>query len=67
VSRWAIRRGQVVGGDPLGQVRLGMQVGGAVGRRVLEMMGEGRSCGEIQVGGGGDGEGGEACMRVEKL
>ena len=67
MSRWAIQRGQVVGGDPLGQVRLGMHVGGVVGRRVLEMMGEGRSCAGSQVGGGGDGEGGEACMRVEKL
>ena len=57
----------MVGGDPLGQVRLGMHVGGVVGRRLLEMMGEGRSCAGSQVGGGGDGEGGEACMRVEKL
>ena len=56
-----------MGGEPLGLVMLGIQVGGGVGRRVLEMMGEGRSCAGSQVGGGGDGEGGEACMRVEKL
>ena len=42
-----------MGGEPLGLVMLGIQVGGGVGRRVLEMMGEGRSCGGSQAGGGG--------------
>ncbi len=51
----AIWRGQVVRRHPLGQFRLGMQVGGGVGRRVLEMVGAGRSCGGSQVGGGGEG------------
>ena len=56
-----------MGGEPLGRVMLGIQVGGGVGRRVLEMMGEGRSCGGSQVGGGGEGEGGDVCMSVEKV
>ena len=52
-----------MGGEPLGLVMLGIQVGGGVGRRVLEMMGEGRSRGGSQMGGGGEGEGGDVCVR----
>jgi hypothetical protein len=44
-----------------------MEVGCGVGRIVLERMGEGRSFCGSQEGGGGEGEGGDVVMRVEKL